>query len=74
VNLVSCAAASVVFFAGGLIDLRVGVPLGAANLIGGWLGAHAALKGGDRFVRALFLGTVGALAVKLLVWDVLLRL
>src|SRR6185312_4680200 len=73
VNLLSCAAASVVFFAGGLIDLRVGVPLAAANLVGGWLGAHAALKGGDRFVRLLFLLTVSALAAKLLVWDLLLR-
>jgi uncharacterized protein len=73
VNLLSCAAASVIFFAGGLVDLRVGIPLAAANLVGGWLGAHAALKGGDRFVRLLFLFTVGALAAKLLVWDLLLR-
>jgi len=73
VNLVSCAAASVVFFMGGIIDLRIGIPLAAANLLGGWLGAHAALKGGDKFVRLLFLLTVGALAVKLVVWDVLLR-
>jgi uncharacterized protein len=73
VNLISCVAASVVFFAGGLVDLRVGVPLAAANLVGGWLGAHAALKGGDRFVRLLFLVTVAALAAKLLVWDVILR-
>jgi uncharacterized membrane protein YfcA len=73
VNLVSCAAASVVFFAGGLIDMRIGLPLAGANLVGGWLGAHAALKGGDRFVRALFLLTVAALAIKLVVWDVLLR-
>jgi uncharacterized membrane protein YfcA len=73
VNLVSCAAASVVFFAGGIIDLRVGLPLAAANLLGGWLGAQAALKGGDRFVRLFFLITVATLAVKLVVWDVLLR-
>ena len=73
VNLVSCVAASVVFFTGGIIDLRVGLPLAAANLVGGWLGAHAALKGGDRFVRRLFLLTVAALAVKLVIWDVLLR-
>lgn len=73
VNLLSCAAASVVFFVGGIIDLRIGVPLALANLVGGWLGAHAALRGGDRFVRLLFLLTVGALAVKLVVWDVFLR-
>ena len=73
VNLLSCAAASVVFFIGGIIDLRVGIPLAFANLAGGWIGAHAALKGGDRFVRALFLLTVGALAIKLVIWDVILR-
>ena len=73
INLLSCAAASVVFFMGGIIDLRVGMPLAAANLAGGWIGAHAALKGGDRFVRALFLLTVAALALKLVVWDVILR-
>jgi len=73
INLVSCVAASVVFFAGGIIDLRIGLPLAAANLVGGWLGAHAALKGGDKFVRILFLGTVALLAVKLIVWDVLLH-
>jgi uncharacterized protein len=73
VNLISCAAASAVFFAGGIIDLRIGLPLAAANLVGGWIGAHAALKGGDRFVRLLFLLTVAALAAKLIVWDVILH-
>jgi uncharacterized membrane protein YfcA len=73
INLLSNAAASAVFFASGLIDLRVGIPLAVANLLGGWLGAHAALKGGDRFVRQLFLVTVAALAAKLLLWDLILR-
>ena len=73
VNLISCIAASIVFFGGGLVDLRVGLPLAGANLVGGWVGAHVALKHGDRFVRQLFLFTVAALAVKLLVWDLLLR-
>jgi uncharacterized protein len=70
VNLVSCAAASVVFLAGGLVDLRVGLVLAAANLVGGWLGARSALEHGERFVRVLFLATVGLLAGKLLLWDV----
>lgn len=71
VNLMSCVAACAVFFAGGLIDLRIGVPLAIANFGGGWLGAHAALKKGDKFVRVLFLVSVAALALKLLLWDVL---
>ena len=73
VNLISCAAASVIFFWGGIIDLRIGVPLAAANLAGGWLGAYAAVKGGDRFVRLLFLLTVAALAAKLIIWDAILH-
>jgi uncharacterized membrane protein YfcA len=73
VNLISCLAASAVFFAGGLVDLRIGLPLAAANLAGGWIGAQVALEGGDRFVRRLFLLTVAVLAAKLLLWDLLLR-
>jgi len=73
VNLVSCAAASVVFLAQGLIDLRVGIPLALANLLGGWIGAHFAVKTGQKTVRLLFLISVGALALKLLVWDVLIK-
>jgi uncharacterized protein len=73
VNLISCAAASAIFFWGGLVDLRIGLPLAAGNLAGGWLGAHAAVKGGDRFVRLLFLLTVAALAAKLIIGDVILR-
>jgi uncharacterized membrane protein YfcA len=73
VNLVSCLAASAVFFAGGLVDLRIGLPLAGANLAGGWIGAQVALKSGDRFVRRLFLLTVAFLAAKLLIWDLLLR-
>ena len=74
VNLASCAAASVVFLAGGLVDLRVGVPLAAANLVGGYLGAHVALTRGERFVRIVFLAAVGGLAVKLLVDALLPRM
>ncbi len=73
INLISCVAACAVFFASGLIDLRVGLPLAAANLVGGWIGAHVAIKQGDKFVRLLFLATVAALAAKLLVWDLLLK-
>ena len=73
INLISCVAACSVFFAGGLIDLRVGLPLAGANLLGGWMGAHIAIKQGDKFIRMLFLATVTALAAKLLVSDLLLN-
>ncbi len=73
VNLVSCAAASVVFFSAHLIDWRVGVPLAVANLIGGYLGAHLAVRTSQRVVRAFFLAAVAALALKLLAYDVVYR-
>jgi len=73
VNLVSCVAASVVFFAAGLVDFRVGIPLAFANLFGGFIGAHWAVKANPRVVRGLFLATVAALAMKLLAYDVLYR-
>jgi len=73
VNLVSCAAASIVFFSAHLIDWRVGIPLAAANLMGGYLGAHFAVRTSQRVVRGFFLATVASLALKLLAYDVLYR-
>ena len=73
VNLVSCAAASVIFYAAHLIDFRVGIPLAAANLVGGYFGAQLAVKSSERLVRALFLATVACLALKLLAYDVVYR-
>jgi uncharacterized protein len=73
VNLVSCAAASLIFFWAHLIDFRVGIPLAVANLIGGYLGAQLAVKSSERLVRGLFLATVACLALKLLAYDVVYR-
>ena len=73
VNLVSCAAACVVFFSAHLVDLRVGIPLAAANLVGGYLGAKLAVRSSERLVRLLFLATVACLALKLLAYDVIYR-
>ena len=71
VNLVSCAAASVVFISAHLIDWRVAVPLAVANFLGGYIGAHLAVRAGQRWVRAFFLATVACLALKLLAYDVI---
>jgi uncharacterized membrane protein YfcA len=67
INLVSCAVASVVFVMARVVDYRVAIPASIACFAGGWVGAHLALRRGERFVRALFLVTVVAMAGKLLV-------
>jgi uncharacterized membrane protein YfcA len=72
VNLVSCAAATVVFVAGGVVDYRLAAPLSVAMLIGGWVGAHLAIKSGEQFVRSVFFSMIALLAAKLLVWDLIL--
>jgi uncharacterized membrane protein YfcA len=65
VNVVSCASAAVVYAQAGTIDYRVGLPLVGVTLVGGWIGAHLAVKKGAGFVRVLFMAMVAALAVKL---------
>jgi uncharacterized membrane protein YfcA len=62
-----------IFYFAHLIDFRVGVPLAAANLVGGYVGAQLAVKSSERLVRALFLATVACLALKLLAYDVVYR-
>ncbi|GAA3626228.1 sulfite exporter TauE/SafE family protein [Microlunatus ginsengisoli] len=68
-NLVTNLAAIVVFAAHGSVLWVVGLCMGAANLAGGFIGAHMAIRGGNSFVRKVFLIVVAALACKL-AWDV----
>jgi uncharacterized protein len=65
VNLATNIGALAVFAAQGAPMWRVGLLMGACNVAGGWLGAHTAIRRGSRFVRAVFLLVVAALAVRL---------
>ena len=67
-NLFTNLAAIAVFATHGSVLWAVGLPMGAANLVGGLLGARMAIRGGNAFVRKVFLIVVGALALKL-AWD-----
>jgi len=64
-NLVTNLAAITVFAAHGTILWGLGLSMGAANLLGGYLGARTAIARGNRFVRRVFLVVIAALAVKL---------
>ncbi len=69
VNLATNAGALLFFVPHGALLWGVGLLLGAANMAGGYVGSRMAINGGSSFIRAVFLGVVGILIVKL-GWDV----
>jgi uncharacterized protein len=64
-NLATNLAAIIVFALHGSVLWALGLTMGAANLVGGLLGARTALKHGNAFVRKVFLLVLAALIVKL---------
>lgn len=64
-NLFTNLAAIAVFAATGSVLWGLGLTMGAANLAGGFVGARMALRGGNAFVRQVFLLVVAALILKL---------
>ena len=69
VNLATNIGALLVFIPQGAPLWRLGLLMGAANVVGGWIGAHTAIRKGSRFVRVVFLVVVAGLVVRL-AWDV----
>ena len=64
-NLVTNLAALVVFAVHGTVLWGLGLSMGAANLLGGFLGARTAIARGNAFVRRVFLVVIAVLVVKL---------
>lgn len=71
-NWATNVAALVVFVPQGAVIWKVGLVMGACNLIGGYVGARTAVARGAGFVRVLFVAVVGAFIVKI-GWDLLAR-
>ena len=65
VNFASNLAALVLFAIRGTVVWRLALPMAAAQLLGGWLGAHLAVRRGDALVRRVVVGVALALAAKL---------
>jgi uncharacterized protein len=65
VNAASNLAAMLLFAARGAVLWQVALPMAVGQLLGGWMGAHLAIRGGDRVVRFVVLGVVLALVAKL---------
>lgn len=70
VNVASNLGALVTFILSGRVAWQAALPMGAAQLCGGFLGARFVMAGGARVVRIAVLVVSGALVVKL-AWDLL---
>lgn len=65
VNLATNCGALLLFSLAGVVQWRLGLVMGAANMCGGWLGAHTAARLGPRFVRGALVVVVIALIIRL---------
>ena len=72
-NLVTNLSAIAVFAAGGSVLWVLGLAMGAANLIGGLLGARTAISRGNAFIRRVFLVVLAGL-VLCLTYDLVRQL
>jgi uncharacterized membrane protein YfcA len=72
-NLVTNLSAIVVFGLSGSVLWGLGLIMGAANLMGGYLGARTAISRGNAFVRKVFLIVLSGLIIKL-AYDVVVQL
>lgn len=72
VNFASNLAAVALFARAGVVLWSVALPMALAQATGGYLGAHLAIREGERLVRPVVLGVVLALVAKLL-HDLLAR-
>ncbi len=69
VNLSTNAGALCFFIATGSVNYSVAIPMALAQIVGGYTGAHVAIKKGAPFVRILFLIVVSALILRLLMLE-----
>lgn len=66
VNLTTNVTSLIVFLRAGQAVIALGLAAGACNMLGGWLGAGLALRGGTKITRPVVLLMLAALALKIL--------
>ncbi|WP_341503567.1 TSUP family transporter [Gallaecimonas sp. GXIMD4217] len=67
-NFISNGVSLVTFAVLGHIHWALGLAMGAALMVGAWLGAHSAIHFGGRFIRPVFIAVVIVMAAKL-AWE-----
>ena len=65
VNMATNAGALAFFIPAGPVGWGLGLAVGAANMLGGYIGARTAVARGSRFVRVVFLVVVSGLIARL---------
>ncbi|NOR14767.1 MAG: TSUP family transporter [Candidatus Aminicenantes bacterium] len=63
--LIYTIAALVVFSLSGNVNWIYGLILAGGNALGGWWGAHAAVKGGEKFIRIILILAIFIIVLKL---------
>ena len=71
VNVCSSLVATLIFMWAGLVDYRLGALLAVVMFAGAFVGARVALRVDERHLRSVFIATVVALALKILLYDLL---
>ncbi len=64
-NWATNVASLVVFIPQGAVMWKIGLAMGAANLLGGYVGARTAVARGSKFVRVFFVVVVSAFIVRI---------
>ncbi|MEO6393960.1 MAG: sulfite exporter TauE/SafE family protein [Pyrinomonadaceae bacterium] len=73
INVVSSLSATLIFMWRGLIDYKLGLILGVVMFFGAFVGARVALKLNEIWLRRIFVATVVVLALKIMIFDFLLK-
>ncbi len=73
INIFSSLVATLIFMWHGLVDYRLGVLLGVTMFAGAFIGGRIAMKLSNIWLRRIFLAAVIILALKLILYDPLLK-
>ena len=64
-NFVSNLCSLVTFIYLGYVNVLLGVSMGLFIMVGAWLGAHSAIKHGNKFIRPVFISVVLIMSINL---------
>lgn len=65
INLTASSGALIFFIAKGFVIWSIAIPVALCNMLGGYVGAHVAIKKGSGFIRIFFIIMALALIIKL---------